>query len=229
MRWIGAFVAGCLGGVVLAAALLYLNPLSAQRTPAVDSTTLLSYEFGPGTLSFTHSDQLGFDLQPRDIPALWESTIKRTMLGTFVLNDLQGEPVGVASRALKLSSRSNPLLRGIVVADHWLVTVPGAGSYFIESEENLWPVIRDTFVDVNLLGGEWDGSQLYQLSVGPDERGAATIVGASGRFAGVEGVAVHAIEVDSYTSRSQLLNPIAGQLRLDVRRPAPAQQAATTQ
>ena len=190
MKWIGAFVAGLLAGIALAFALLYVNPLSRQKLAEVDSTTLLSYEFGPATLSFTHGDQLGFDLQPRDVSALWESTIRRSMLGTFVLHDLRGTPVAIASRAMKLSPQSNPLLRGVLVADHWLVTVPGAGSYFIESEDNVWPLIRDTFVDVNLLGGSWEGSQLYELSVGPDSRGAARLLGTSGRFAGVEGVAV---------------------------------------
>ncbi len=227
MKWVGAFAVGLLAGVLAACALLYVNPLSGQRLAPVDSTTLLSYEFGPDTLSFTHGDQLGFDLQPRDVPALWESTIRRSMLGTFVLNDLKGTPVAVASRALKLSPRSNPLLRGVLLADHWLVTVPGAGTYFIESEENVWPLIRDTFVDVNLLGGTWEGTQLYELSIGPDNRGAASLVGTTGRFAGVQGVAVHSMELTDYAHRSQLLYPASGQLRLDVRRPT-GQQAATT-
>ena len=226
MRWLGVFFAGLVAGAALALALLYFNPLSGQRLADVESTTLLSYEFGPATLSFTHGDQLGFDLQPRDVPALWESTIRRSMLGSFVLHDLQGTPVAIASRAMKISPESNPLLRGVLVADHWLVTVPGAGTYFIESEDNLWPIIRDTFVDVNLLGGSWDGSQLYQLSVGPDSRGAAKLLGTSGRFAGVEGVAVHSMEVTDYADRSQLLYPVNGQLRLDARRPS--QQAAAT-
>ncbi len=226
MRWLGAFVVGMLAGIALACALLYVNPLSSQRLAPVDSTTLLSYEFGPATLSFTHGDQLGFDLQPRDVPALWESTIRRSMLGTFVLHDLQGAPVAIASRAMKLSTQSNPLLRGVLVADHWLVTVPGAGTYFIESEDNVWPLIRDTFVDVNLLGRSWEGSQFYELSIGPDSRGAARLLGTTGRFAGVEGVAVHSLEVTDYADRSQLLYPVNGQLRLDARRPA--QQAAAT-
>lgn len=224
MKWVGAIIVGALVGILAGCMLLYLNPLSGQKLAPVESTTLLSYEFGPRTLSFTHGDQLGFDLQPRNIPALWEATIRRTMLGTFVLNDLQGSPVAVASRTLKLSPRSNPLLRGVVVADHWLVTVPGAGTYFIESEENVWPLIRDTFVDVNLLGGSWEGSQLYELSIGPDSRGAASLTGATGRFAGIEGVVVHSIEVKDYEHRSQLLYPVTGQLRLDARRTS--QQAA---
>jgi len=225
MKWLGAFIAGALAGVVAGAVLLYLNPLSNGKIAEVDSTTLLSYELGPRTLSFTHADQLGFDLQPRDVPALWESTINRTMLGTFVLNNLQGSPIAIASRAMKLSPRSNPLVRGIIVADHWLVTVPGAGTYFIESEDNVWPLIRDTFIDVNVLRGSWEGSQWYELSAGPHDRGAARVHGVSGRFAGLTGTAVHAVELNDYASRSQLLNPVNGQLRLDVRRPP--QQTAT--
>jgi hypothetical protein len=226
MKWLGAFVLSLLVGVIAGCALLYLNPLSGQKLSEVESTTLLSYELGPQTLSFTHGQQLGFDLHPRDIPALWEATIRRTMMGTFVLKDLQGMPVAIASRAIKLSPRSNPLLRGIIVADDWLVTVPGAGTYFIESEENIWPLLRDTAINVNLLGLSWEGERLYELSVGPDSRGAARLTGASGRFAGVQGTAVHSIQLELYENASQLLFPANGQIRIDARRRP--QPAATT-
>lgn len=226
MKWLGAFVLGLLAGVLAGFALLYVNPLSGQKVSEVDSTTLLSYELGPRTLSFTHGQQLGFDLHPRSVPALWESTIRRTMMGIFVLDDLRGEPAAIASRTMKLSPRSNPLLRGVVIADNWLVTVPGAGTYFIESEENLWPLLRDTAINVNLFGRQWEGERLYELSIGPDARGAGRLTGASGRFADVSGTAVHSLEVSDYRYPSQLQFPVTGQLRVDARRPG---QAATAQ
>ena len=225
MRWIGGFVLGILAGALVGLGLLYANPFTGEELPSVESTSLLRYELGPETLSLTHGDQLGFDLQPSDISALWESTIRRTMLGTFVLRDLRGDVVGIASRATKISPQSNPLIRGILTSDHWLVTVPGAGSYFIESNDNIWPLLRDTFVKVNLLGRSWSGTRHFELTSGPDPNGAAVLTGASGRFAGVSGSAVHSVDIERYARASQLQYPVTGQLRLEVRRPA--QQAAT--
>jgi len=220
MKWIGAFFVGLLAGVVAALAFVYFNPLAGEDFPQVDSTALLNYEFGPSTLSLTHGGQLGFDLQPKDVPALWESTIRRSVLGIFVLENLQGSPVGIASRTLRLSSHSNLLLRGLVADDHWLVTIPGAGSYFVEARENIWPLIRDTFLDVTLLHRRWSGAQRYELTIGPNRDGSALVTGASGRFAGTAGSAAHSVELSSYENASQLRFPSQGQLRLDLRRTA---------
>ena len=218
MRWIGAFFAGLLTGLIAGCAVVYFNPLAGEDFSQAESTALLGYEFGPSTLSLTHGGQLGIDLQPKDIQALWESTIRRTMLGTFVLENLQGSPVGIASRAVKLSPRSNPLLRGLVADDHWLVTIPGAGSYFVESRENIWPVIRGTIVDVNLLQRKWSGTRRYELTIGPNRDGSARVTGVGGRFDGTQGSALHSIELSDYENLSQLQFPSSGQLRLDLRR-----------
>ncbi|MGD8810712.1 MAG: hypothetical protein PVG24_13970 [Gammaproteobacteria bacterium] len=218
MRWVGAFFVGLLVGVTAAFALLYFNPLSRQAHAQAESTALLDYEFGPSTLALTHGDQLGFDLQPQNIQVLWESTIRRSMLGMFVLENLQGSPVGIASRALKLSSRSNALIRGLVVDDYWLVTIPGAGNYFIESQENIWPLVRDTVVDVNLLKRTWRGVQRYELSIGPNSDGTAKVTGTSGRFAGTAGTVVHSLELSRYEHVSQQQSPAYGQLRVNLRR-----------
>ena len=226
MKWVGAFIAGLLAGGIAALALLFVNPFSGERLAAAESTSLLSYEFGPSTLSLTHGGQLGFELQPGDVPTLWETTIRRTMLGTFVLRDLQGNAVGVASRSMRISADSNFLTNGLLTADHWLVTLPGVGSYFIEANDNVWPLLRDTWVKVNLLGRDWTGPRHFELSVGPSSNGAARLTGTSGRFAGVAGTAVHSVDIDRYQNMSQLASPTTGQLRLDVRRP---QQTATAQ
>ena len=106
MRWFGAFAAGAIAGIIAALALLYFNPLSGERSTTVASTTVLAYELGPAALSLTHGEQLGFDLQPADVPVLWEATIRRMLLGAFVLRDQQGDAVGVASRAVRLSPKA---------------------------------------------------------------------------------------------------------------------------
>jgi len=218
MKWIGAFFFGLLAGAIAGLAFLYFNPLAGEEFPQMESTALLDYEFGPSTLALTHGGQLGFDLQPKDVPALWESTIRRTVLGIFVLENLQGSPVGIASRALKLSSQSNLLLRGLVADDHWLVTIPGAGSYFVESRENIWPLIRDTLIDVTLLHRRWSGTRRYELTIGPNRDGSALVTGASGHFAGTAGSVAHSVELSGYENPSQLRFPSKGQLRLDLRR-----------
>jgi len=147
------------------------------------------------------------------------------LLGAFVLRDQQGDAVGVASRAVRLSPQSNALMRGILTDDHWLVTVPGTGSYFIESLENIWPLLRATVVDVNLLRQTWTQARHFELSAGPLESGAARLTGTTGRFAGTTGTALHAVDIENYARMSQLQYPIEGQLRLDI--PAGSQVTST--
>jgi len=221
MKWLGAFVVGVTLGVLTGLAALYFNPLSGERATTAAAAEVLSYEFGPNTLALTHGEQLGFDLQPSDVQVLWEATISRSLLGTFVLRDQQGNALGIASRAVKLSADSNLLVAGVMTADHWLVTIPGVGSYFIESNDNIWPLIRDTVIDVNVLHRTWGGMQHYELSAGPLDNGAARVTGTSGRFLGVTGSAIHAIDLENYARTSQLLYPIRGEWRIGLNAPAP--------
>ncbi len=227
MKWFLNWLLAVLLGVIAALTVLYFNPLTDETTAQTDTTAMLRYELGPSTLAFTHGDRLGLDLQPQGVPALWEVTINNSVLGLFDLKNRQGSSVAIATRISKLSRKTNPVTTGIVVSDHWLVTVPGAGSYFIESSENLWPLLRDTVVRTNLLRRPWEGVRRYQPTEGPEFNGAARVTGTTGRFKNARGTAVNTVELRDYVRPSQLRNAMAGELSLNIVVDATPDSAAT--
>ena len=44
------------------------------------------------------------------------------------------------------SADTDLLLRGVLVSDHWLVTIPSEGTLFVRAESNAWPFLKNTLV-----------------------------------------------------------------------------------
>jgi len=221
MRWVLTWLLGLLCGIAAAAALTYLNPLLTGNSDDFAGTASLRYELGPDTLSFAHGG--GFDAYttPADVAQLWESTIADTAFAMFAMRDRADRAVAIASRMSRLSARTNPVTSGVVIADAWLVTVPGAGSYFIDAQENLWPLLRDTLVDVGLLRRAWSETRRYATTIGPDPSDVAVVTGATGRFVGIGGRASNAFAIDRFTGLRDIGEPLRGELSLDIARSAP--------
>jgi hypothetical protein len=218
MKWVIAWLLGVLLGVVAAAGFIYVNPLTASDSADFAGTAALRYELGPDSLSFTHGGESRAFMTPNAVPKLWESAIERTAIGMFTMRDRAGRAVAIASRMSRLSGRTNALTEGFVVADTWLVTVPGAGSYVIEAQDNLWPLLRATVVDVGVLRRPWSGTRRYATTIGPNSSGAAVVIGATGRFADVRGSAANAYELDRFSSMRDVGTALRGELSLDIGR-----------
>src|SRR5690606_14454900 len=130
-----------------------------------------------------------------EVEPLWESAIRSTSLATLVLRGESGAPHVVASRITSPSKRTDLLTTGVLANDHWLVSVPGEGAFFVVAETNVSTIAKDTFVAVELLGREWPGRRTYAPIEGPDINGTARVIGASGGFAGRVGRALERYEV----------------------------------
>jgi hypothetical protein len=143
------------------------------------------------------------------------------MLNVLVLEDADGVPQGIASRVSVPSPETNLLLRGIIVADHWLVTAPGRGSLFVEAKNNVWPLVKDT-LPVDYLDRQWRGATRYPVTVGPQRRGGGVVVGATGEWAALEGAAREVYDVTRYGPAG--VEAMAGTLVLEIaeRKEAPA-------
>jgi hypothetical protein len=220
MKWVMTWLLGVLCGSVVAASLIYFNPMLTANSDAFAGTASLRYELGPDTLSFTQGGVLDAYATPVGAPQLWESTIADTAFAMFAMRDRAGRAVAIASRLSRLSGLTNPVTGGVIVADAWLVTVPGAGSYFIDAQENVWPLLRDTLVDVGLLRRSWSGARRYATTIGPDTSDAAVVTGATGRFVGIGGRAANAYEVDRFSGLRDIGEPVRGELSLDIARSA---------
>ncbi len=191
MKYLTVGFVGFLLGVGAAGAVLYFNPLTGPSSPAPSTDgRSLHYSLPDQVLGFTLGDHaLLPGVQPRGT-GFWEETIDRTALLGIVLNDDLDRPAAVASRLLSGSPETDLLLHGVLVHDYWLLTIPDEGSVFVRVDMNLWPFLKRTLLPVWYLGRPWSGPADYRPTAGPGAESTAVVIGATGRFKGVEGSAV---------------------------------------
>ena len=201
MRYIFAIVVGILVGAAGAAAALYYNPLTNVHEVQAEESLTLAYDFpGGSTLALTHAGQLGLPRIPTDVPALWEATIADVVLNVLVLEDENGEPFALASRVSVPSQDTDLLLRGFLVAERWLITVPGQGTLFVDGENNLWPFLKESLIPVRYFQQEWHGPARYPVTVGPTSAHTAEVFGVSGAFAGKRGGALETYDLRRFSA-----------------------------
>jgi len=191
MRYLFVAVLGLLLGAAAAGAAIYYNPLITTRSSAEADVAdrALHYSLPSEVLGFALGEQVVPPGTPKHDGALWEETIERTAMLSLVLDDAQDKPTAIASRMLAVSSHTDFLLSGVRVNDYWLLTIPGEGTLFLRAEANVWPFLKET-LPVWYLGRPWKGPADYSPTAGPGEHGEAVVVGATGRFVGLEGTAI---------------------------------------
>lgn len=192
---------------------------------------VLDYELAPDSaIVSTHGDVARLQAHPAEISPLWEATIRTAALNVFVMRDEQGEPVAIGSRMSKFSETTNMVTSGIILADDWLITLPGRGSLFMKAHNNVWPMLRDTLVDVDYLRRQWIGPRSYAPTVGPDESGTGSVIGVTGEYAGRFGFADERLDLRDYSMGRPLNGAIAGRLQLQIfERPGGPDPAASPQ
>jgi hypothetical protein len=215
MKYLLIALLGVVVGTVCAAAALYHSPLTEQpRRAAPESAWSLEYGFpNDSSIALTHDGRLNLPAIPPEIPSLWESTINDLALNVLALTDESGTVRALASRLSVPSIETDLLLHGVIVSDHWLVTVPGEGSFVVQADNNLWPLLKDTFISVSYLGREWGGPEEYTVTAGPGTRDVAEVYGISGRFAGLRGSAIETYGLERF-SRSAGIEGMRGKLAI---------------
>ena len=216
-----AFIAllGLVIGAAGAGAVIYFNPLTNTRAADSGSSDLTLHYSLPGEV-------LGFTLGEHALPpgtakvddGFWEETIARTALLGLVLNDADGKPAAVASRLLAGSAATDFLLSGVLVSDYWLLTFPNQGTLFLRANSNVWPLLKETLVPVWYFGRPWGGPASYRPTAGPGDEGAAVVIGATGRFVGLEGTAIEQYRLTDLDPASRSVAAV-GELRLRLNEP----------
>jgi hypothetical protein len=217
MKYLITSLTGAVLGMVASAAVLFFNPLSVPRTgpAAIRGASTYHYRFPEqSTFSLTHDGQLRLPRVPREAPRLWEAAIRATVMSGLVLEDAGGAGSIVASRVSVPLPDSELLTTGYVVADYWLLTVPGRGSIFVESDNNIWPLLRDSVVPVTYLRRSWGGPKSYAVTIGPDVRRAGTVTGISGAFDGMGGQAWERYGLQQFTA-ARGIEDLRGELSID--------------
>ncbi len=215
MKYALTALAGLLLGAVAAAAVVYFNPLTTNAAgPAVAADWELGYSFpGTGVLTHTHAGGLPLARHPAGVPELWEETIRRTALTSLELVGRNGDAEAAWATRISVPSTATDLLfDGVVLGDHWLISVPGMGSFFLTAESNVWPALKDTYLRVSLLKQAWRGPRSYSPTL--RSAGSPALRGATGRFAGIEGRGVETFEIAAY-GEARGLESLEGRLLLE--------------
>jgi hypothetical protein len=159
--------------------------LAAKSAPMPSATDrVLHYSLPDQVLEFAVGEDARLFGQNAGDDALWEETIDRAAVLGLVLNDGSNQPVALASRLLSTSPDTNLLLRGVLVSDDWLVTIPGEGTFYVHADSNAWPFLKEKLVPVWYLDRPWSGPAEYWPTVGPSAADTANVVGLTGSFRG---------------------------------------------
>ena len=213
MKYVVSLLFGLVLGVAVGAALLYFNPLTqSQSSPLSNPQRTLAYTLGADTWLSTHDGRLELPVVPKEAPRLFEDGIRGAWLAAFPLKDESQKVLVAATRISVPSQESEFLHAGLVVEDYWLISAPGAGSLFVHARSNQWPLVRDTVVDVDLLGRSFDGPEQYDPTRGPASDGAE-VFGLTGAYQGKRGSARERLSLPSYDGR---LSSLEGQLMISM-------------
>jgi hypothetical protein len=213
MKYVLCLLFGLVVGAALAVTALFFNPLTrGDAEPKGAADWSLNYALAPAaTWIATHDERLDLPRVPDDVPLLWESGIKGSLLAAMPLHDASGRFAAFGTRISVPSAATEFLRSGLLVDDFWLISFPGQGSIFVHALSNEWPLLRDTLVSVDWLGQNWQGPGAYAPTVGPGADGAR-LSGMSGSFAGKTGHGRERLGLDEYAGK---LTALSGELVLD--------------
>jgi hypothetical protein len=196
MRYLLVAILGLVLGAAAAGVVLYFNPLSVSAAPPPSaSDRVLHYTLPDDVLEFAVGDEARLLGQDPGDDSLWEETIDRTAVLGLVLKDDSDQPAALATRLLSTSAESDLLLRGVVVTDHWLVTVPAEGTLFVHADSNAWPFLKERLLPVWYFEQPWEGPAEYWPTIGPGADETGDVVGVAGSFRGSTGSAVERYEI----------------------------------
>lgn len=206
---------GFVVGTALGAAVLYYNPLTQRGTAGLSNESLVLEYALPGRDApvVTHGGFSTLPLAPAGVAELWESAIAKIGLSVLTLNGEAQMPRALATRVSVPSASTELLLAGALVSDYWLVTVPGEGSFFVHAEDNLWPYIKDIVLPGRYFGRPMEAARSYTPTVGPEPEAAAAVYGATGRFAGLRGLARSSYRIEAFDASGGLKSSL-GRLHL---------------
>jgi hypothetical protein len=224
MKYLIVAIVGIVLGAAAAGAVLYFNPLSEGGSASPSAADrVLRYSLPDDVLELAVGEEARLFGHDTGDASLWEETIDRTAVLGLALHDGSGQPAALASRIISTSTESDLLLRGVLVSDHWLVTIPNEGTLFVRAESNAWPFLKERLLPVWYFDQPWDGPAEYWPTVGPgdDERG--DVIGVAGVFRDSAGSAVERYEV-TVLDPARKMAFAAGELHMNLPGPQVAAQ-----
>jgi hypothetical protein len=206
MKHLIVAIVGLVLGAAAGGGVVYFNPLAAKSAAQPHaSDRVLRYSLPDHVLEFAiGEDARMFGREPGQ-DSLWEETIARSAVLGLVLNDDTDRPAAIASRLIAPSADTDLLLRGVLVSDHWLVTMPGEGTLFVQADSNAWPFLKETLVPVWYFDRPWAGPVEYWPTVGPGAGDSGIALGIAGALRGSEGSVVEHYEISTLDRERELM------------------------
>ena len=222
IKYVAGMLLGIALGVLVAAALLYFNPLAARNplSPlSVSKNNILSLGYSgvpTDSIVYTNNGESRVQPHPEKVRELWEAPIRRSEVLLTVLTDSRNNPAGIGIKFSSESERTRLINGEALVDSAWHIHLVERGSLFVEQTENYWNFLRKIVLpaywsSANHWKGVWNGN----MTVGPGALGTAAVTGGTGEFAGLVSEAVEAINASAY---SVAQGPVAmeGRLIIDV-------------
>lgn len=222
IKYVAGLLLGIALGVLVAAALLYFNPLAARNplSPlSVSKNNILSLGYSgvpTDSIVYTNNGESRVQPHPEKVRELWEAPIRRSEVLLTVLTDSRNNPAGIGIKFSSESERTRLINGEALVDSAWHIHLVERGSLFVEQTENYWNFLRKIVLpaywsSANHWKGVWNGN----MTVGPGALGTAAVTGGTGEFAGLESEAVEALKASAY---SVAQGPVAveGHLTIDI-------------
>ncbi|MEM1263223.1 MAG: hypothetical protein AAGH76_12560 [Pseudomonadota bacterium] len=208
MKTVIGFLIGLAAGLALVVAAVWYNPLDrgAIDVPIDSNERTLHLQYDSplhGSIFYTNSGVEGLPRNPVTEKPLPFRAQRFAHVGVFVLSNRRGEPVGVGVKHLALAESTRLLPAIAPVNSVWQVVVPGAGSFFVESEENYWPFLHDVLLPaVSADDGRWRGRFEGDTTIGPKGTLEAVMTGATGLFRDRTGVAKERLQLQTFSTQA---------------------------
>lgn len=205
MRYLLVAILGLALGAATAGVMVYFNPFAeGASTPPSATDRVLRYSLPDDVLEFAVGDDARLFAKDTGGDSLWEETVDRTAVLGLTLSDASNQPAALASRLMSISAESDLLLRGLLVEDYWLVTIPGEGTLFVHADSNAWPFLKERLLPVWYFDQPWGGPAEYWPTVGPGPDESGDVIGIAGSFRGSAGSVVERYEVTTLDPARQM-------------------------
>lgn len=185
-----AGVMGLILGFLAGVSLLLANPLAlVGRLAPLPAETSPPKAYRPEDfrgMDIGVGDLLGLGKRRSDI-AFKDAALAHVRIGALVLPAGDGAPAALAVKVSTLSPQNSLWRARLGTLDHWNVAWPGEGSVFAAGYSNYWALTRDLVLAGVRGGGAEALADRYELSALPPVNASASVVGATGRYAGMTG------------------------------------------
>ena len=222
MKYVISLLLGIATGVVIAAAIVYNNPLSTQASLSPLSVSegnqiALNYSaVASDSIVFTNNGEAIVHPYPEKVLQLWEAPIRLTETRVAVLHNGRNEPIGIGIKFSSQSERTRLLQGEALIDSAWHIFLPGQGSMLIEQSENHWPFLREIVIPAHWGSSDnWRGNWHGTITDGPGVLGTGRVYGGHGRFEGLRSEAIERMTAKAYSAE---LGPVTldGQLTIEL-------------